>query len=401
MTGHMPIGAEPTREADAAVGPRPPVADPARGTALQRWAEPLRVGAGPSTAATVLALQRTAGNRAVARAVSAARRSLARCPSCGGRCQQAHEEEDELEGATRVLQRDFDPLRRGSDNPAPDGGSPDAPAPGDAGDGDSTLAPDNPSREQDPSVTIGVCGPDISRQFASTLTQIKTDFGRWSQDDQRRACKRIMWPVRLDSAGHVSTDLNGWDIHALFLGEAQWLRRRPVCPPCATPSSSNPTGNWGDKGHEDPRTCSDTVQVGNACWLAGTPNYGTFGMMLSLCRDAFTGDPGDNDTGPWPDDFLSHGQALIKGYKLLVSHEDPKWPLAWTEAVYKGGPSATLPGGNRQSCTTTCGKVNKGLDISKLANWDYVWEPVHPRYKAPQPAPAPSGSVAPSGSAAP
>lgn len=149
---------------------------------------------------------------------------------------------------------------------------------------------------------------------------------------------------------------------------------------------------WAHKGHEDPRTCSDTVQVGNACWLGGTPNYGSFGMMLSLCRDRFTDDKGDADV-PWPDDFLQQGKSQITVYKNLISHEDPKWPLAWTEAVYSGGATTTLSGGNRQSCTTTCGKVNPRLNVDALANWDYVWEPVHRRIRPAPPAPSPAPSA--------
>ncbi|MGZ4247223.1 MAG: hypothetical protein ACXVUE_02810 [Solirubrobacteraceae bacterium] len=154
---------------------------------------------------------------------------------------------------------------------------------------------------------------------------------------------------------------------------------------------------WAHKGHEDPRTCSDTVQVGSACWLTGTPNYGTFGMMLSLCRDELKDDPGDADV-TWPTDFLAQGKTLITAYKTFVSHDDPKWPLAWTEAVYNGGATATLSGGNRQSCTTACSKVNGKLNVDALANWDYVWKPVHPRLR---PGPAPSSPPAPSPSPAP
>ena len=425
----MPNRSPPASEASADQ-PAAAVAVAAYNVRGAGQAAPLRAWASPAarTPGMMLALQRAVGNRAAARLGSSSQRTLARCPGCGGTCggkdATSIEADEELLRRAVVaravapdpprtsrpaisagpmsraqLQRDADPFRRGDsgsggDTGTPDTGTPDAGTP-DKG-ADSGLEPDNPSREQDPAVTIGVCGPDISRAFAKTLGKIKSDFGTWSPADKRAACKHLVYPISITS-GTATPDLNGWDIHALFQGEAQWLRRAPVCPPCATPSSSARfNAGWADKGHEDPRTCSDTVQVGNACWLAGTPNYGTFGMMLSLCRDEFKDDKSDADT-PWPDDFLRQGKQLIAAYKMVFSHEDPKWPLAWTEAVYNGGATATLAGGNRQSCTTTCSKVNGRVNVEALANWDYVWEPAHPRiHPAPaSPSPAPSGTPAP------
>jgi hypothetical protein len=54
-----------------------------------------------------------------------------------------------------------------------------------------------------------------------------------------------------------------------------------------TPSSSKPLADVFDDAYEDPRTRSDTVQVGGQCWLNGTVNYGTYGIMVRLCSDAF------------------------------------------------------------------------------------------------------------------
>jgi hypothetical protein len=330
-------------------------------------AAPERAAASPSPVSLpqhVLALQRTAGNAAVARML-----------------------------AERGVQRWDWPWERSTPTPPPpDASKPDASSP-DAGDGE-TYAPDNPSIEQDPAKPIGVCGPDVTKQLASTLGKIETDYQGWPKPDKRAACVRVMNPIdleKLKASGLAGGDYNGWDTYALFSSYADWLRRPPVCGPCATPSSSAaPGASWKDKGHEDPRTCSNTVQVGNACWLAGTVNYATFGQMVRLCSETFTGDP--DVAGDYP---LDHAQNLIKAYKMFVSKENPKWPLEWTEAVYRGGSKATVPVGNRAGCSTTCSKVNPKVNPASLASWDYVWEPVKPRQARPPILPAPAPSAAP------
>ena len=108
----------------------------------------------------------------------------------------------------------------------------------------------------------------------------RPDFKNWTVDDQFKACDHLVHPIQVVNPDgtfnrHPTPDINGWDTHALFQGEATWLRQLPLCPPCATPSTSWPAKPSMDRAHEDPRTCSNTVQVGNACWLSGTPNYAT------------------------------------------------------------------------------------------------------------------------------
>jgi hypothetical protein len=343
----------------------------------------------------VLAFQRAAGNAAVGR-------MLAR-PGTTRAIQRRRADESDLPEAqaslrSAVLARQAErhllrwdwPWQRSAPAPSqPDGGGAKD---GGSGEADAATAPDNPSVEQDPAKPIGVCGPDVTKQVKATLTKIEQDFEGWSKADKRRACVRIFNPIDLETAkagGLAAGDLNGWDTYGLFAGQGGWLRRPPVCPPCATPSSSAPPGaDWRHKGHEDPRTCSNTVQVGNGCWLAGTVNYATFGIMVRLCGMAFSEDP---EVGG-EQGALEHAKALIRGYKTFVSKEDPKWPLAWTEEVYRGGPGAitTVGNGNRGGCTTTCGQQNPKLDPGKLVSWDYVWEPVRSRVPDPKPAAAPA-----------
>ncbi len=376
--------------ADAAVDSRAEVAAPATAVAL-----PDRV----------LALQRAAGNAAVGRMLArpGTARAIQRCgASC--HCERCRGEEDEagarLRSAVMARRAERQVARwdwpwRPTPTPNPsDGGTPDA----STGEADAATAPDNPSVEQDPGKPIGVCGPDVTKQVKATLTKIEQDFEGWSKADKKRACVRIFNPLDLASAkagGKAAADLNGWDTYGLFSGLAGWLRRPPVCPPCATPSSTAPPGaEWKHKGHEDPRTCSNTVQIGNGCWLAGTVNYATFGIMVRLCGSAFPGDP---EVGG-EEGARAHAATLIKGYKTLFNPEDPKWPLAWMEEVDRGGPGAItqVGNGNRAGCSTTCGQGNPKVDPSKLVSWDYVWEPVHPRVTNPAPAAAaPAAAPAP------
>ncbi len=246
----------------------------------------------------------------------------------------------------------------------------------------------------------GVCGPDVTLQIEAIWTKIQNDFASWTRDEREEACTRVLIPVKapvwspgmdLKSYLKSSADINGWDVMPLFQGASEWLRSYPIYDdaiggPCATPSSPDPTASPFDDAHEDPMTCSNTVQVDGKCWLNGTVNYGTYGIMIRLCRDEFS------------TKFrfaLQMAEALIRTYKSLGPHpEDPTLPLAWVRATYNGGPSGRPSNpGNRPQCNCSCGC--KG----DVTNWDYVWEPVKPRSSALPPAippkPAPAAPVVP------
>ena len=63
----------------------------------------------------------------------------------------------------------------------------------------------------------------------------------------------------------------------------------PIPAPLApTPSSSKPLADVFDDAYEDPRTRSDTFQVGGQCWLNGTVNYGTTEHTGLWCASAAT-----------------------------------------------------------------------------------------------------------------
>lgn len=209
-----------------------------------------------------------------------------------------------------------------------------------------------------------VCGPDVTDQIATVWQRIQTDFGKWKEakdagiaetDACHDACKRILFPFT------PKPDFNGWDTLPLFQGCSGWLESFPCC---CTPS--NPDND------EDPNTCSHSVQVKGQCWLNGTVNYGTYGIMVKLCADKFPSEYGN---------ALATAERWIRAYKFFASWEDDTLPLAWLRATYHGGPRAVPPNpGNRPQCKCTC-----PYDGSVLKEWDYVWEPWKSRTKAIKP----------------
>jgi hypothetical protein len=326
----------------------------------------------------VLALQRASGNRATAQLVASLQRcssgARCRCTSCSRRT-EPEQDEKRQGGATQVLSREALEMEVTPhferEEPPPAQEALHVPR----------RSEPAPTPTPPPAPVAGkVCGPNVTSQLAGTLSQIQSDFKGWSNEDKFRACRRVLLPVKLPEKGQWSpkntplqnlrawADINGWDIYALYQGASQWLREPPVCGPCAQPSSTAPPGaSEFHSGHEDPATCSDTVQVGSDCWLNGTPNYATYGIMCRLCQHAF------------PQNFfgaLYRAELLIKAYKKFGgSGESPADPLRWVRAAFNGGPSATVSGGNRPTCATTCTESANAPG----ATWDYVWEPVKKR----------------------
>jgi putative peptidoglycan binding protein len=254
-----------------------------------------------------------------------------------------------------------------------------------------------------PTTTDFICGPDVTELIATTWTQVQTDFRLLGRLDKIRACNTIMVPIKRPDSLSIPTDLeklkgqlqqfadiDGWDTIPLFQGESQWLRTPPIFDPatngpCATPSSSD-YGNpdpFAD-GHEDPKTCSDTVQVAGKCWLNGTVNYGMFGVMVRLCNDFAKTDAIVRKIPAAQILYsLDWATMLIRAYKRFGQNpEAAQLPIAWLTATFNGGPRA-VPGvdGNRPKCKCTCGCKGD----PPTTQWTYIWEPFKSRGVKPAP----------------
>jgi hypothetical protein len=253
-----------------------------------------------------------------------------------------------------------------------------------------------------PPTPTGVCGPNVTAQFRRSLRNIESTFAGWPRRSKLRACRRVLIPV---TAGFVP-DINGWDTLPLFQGDSAWLRRPPVYRrarhgPCATPTSSDPTNtNAFAAGHEDPATCSNTVQFENGCWLNGTVNYATFGVMVRLCEGEFTLSQLVQHAGEDLDvpqevldavelalwlrspSLIDWAELLIRGYKAARGSgvDTADLPVAWVRAFYGSGSSSAPPGSpNRPRCASSCRLTGR------IVNWDWVWEPVKARSRATPP----------------
>ncbi len=240
-----------------------------------------------------------------------------------------------------------------------------------------------------------ICGPDVTEQIATTWTQIQNDFRKLTVLQQIQSCNTILLPFKnpddpdnsriptdlekLKQKIQRYADIDGWDTLPLFQGESEWLRTPPVFDPvtngpCATPSSSD----YNNKdpfaaGHEDPDTCSNTVQVARQCWLNGSVNYGTFGVMVKLCSDLARTNWILNKSQVVKAVYsLDWAKLLIKAYKKFGQNpEGAIVPIAWTEATFNGGVRGVprIPG-NRTKCKCSCGC--KG----DVTTWDYIWKPM-------------------------
>lgn len=269
----------------------------------------------------------------------------------------------------------------------------------------------------DPPAKLFVCGPDVTEMAAKTWERVQTDFRSWTITQQVQACVKLLIPLRkpdLKDLGGLPTnmeelkqmarqfaDINVFDTLPLFQGDSAWLRRPPVFDratggPCATPSSTNPDAKTPDgnpdaydDGHEDPDTCSNSVQVGNQCWLAGTVNYGLFGVGVRLCSDMARHPlfqlnplvPAKLKLLAASVFSLDWAVTLIRAYKKFGHHpEQAELPIAWTKATFHKGPRGTpaVPG-NRPKCQCGC-KCR-----ADVVPWDYVWEPIKIRDKATHP----------------
>ena len=200
-----------------------------------------------------------------------------------------------------------------------------------------------------------VCGPDVTQQVTAVWQKIKDDFAALTFLQKIYACNSIFLPFQkpdatlenilelikpevslesLKNRAQMFADINSWDTLPLYRGFSGWLRKPPIYDaktkgPCATPSSDIfPAANQDDNNdplHESPDCCANSVQVGGKCWLNGTANYGTFGVMVRACQDFTTSNPLLKSTPLTKVYSLEWAIMLIRAYKRFGSEpEDPR-----------------------------------------------------------------------------
>lgn len=224
-----------------------------------------------------------------------------------------------------------------------------------------------------------VCGPDVTAEVARVWRRIQSDFNSWGFGEKEAACRYLIQPIVPNpSTGKLGLNIDAFDTLGLFLNTAGWTQKPPYHPPCGVPGSLGDPCNNRDPLHEDPDRCCNTVKVGPGCWLTGTANYGTYGVMMKLCSDWVNSPLAVLLLPPALQQMFSNAfsfsamVSLISAYKLY-DRENPTWPVAWSSATYLGGPSGVPPGSNRPTCRPTCNVGFRGLAF------DYVWEPTKRR----------------------
>jgi hypothetical protein len=229
-----------------------------------------------------------------------------------------------------------------------------------------------------------VCGPNVSKQIQGVWSQIQTNFrSKWNDDQKKEACRYLIAPYP-NLPFDLTKNIDAFDTLPLYYdGALAWLLKPEMLDfPCGVPAP-DVAKQFSQKQAEDRGLCSSSVVAYGKCWLSGTVNYGTYGIMMSLCNAQF---PTSN---PWPFSELgipphgfsmAFGENLIRAYKKhggTMAEYDINEPISWYKATFTGGPAARpLVAGNRSSCDAS------GKDCSvdgSIVDWDYVWEPVRPR----------------------
>jgi outer membrane protein OmpA-like peptidoglycan-associated protein len=251
--------------------------------------------------------------------------------------------------------------------------------------------PPTPTPPEHPPEDVRICGPDVSAEVTRVWSRIQSDFHSWGFFQKEAACRHLIQPI-IYKPGHSWSGFvinkNAFDTLGLFQGSAGWINKPPYHPPCAVPGAvpgsckkhKTKHGKLFDPCYENPKTCSNTVKVGSDCWLSGTPNYGTFGIMMRLCWDW---------TSPlifFPSWNIYHHAfslpatiLIVEAYKRL-SGDDPVPPRRWAEATWLRGPGARVSGGNRPRCSPTCTVSYPNMTATGFGRrFDYVWEPAKPR----------------------
>jgi Domain of unknown function (DUF4157) len=257
-----------------------------------------------------------------------------------------------------------------------------------------------------PNLQRKACGPKVDDEVKTIWTTIGKDFEKLGTSDALSACDWLINPIKRnpdpDAAPRkinipikpipfvrplvtpsfttsIGFNVNAFDTLPLFYGGAMsWLMNKTVQDSgCCIPSISEAEANWGNqKKCEDEGSCCSTVQIGEKCWLSGTVNYGTYGVMVRACHKRFPIIHAE---------IYYRAKYAAKAYKswghrgslggATTKEANLDEPMSWFEATYANGPGGTSDrAGNRPDCPLTC-----PLTGAIQPDWDYVWEPFKPR----------------------
>ncbi|MCP4157033.1 MAG: DUF4157 domain-containing protein [bacterium] len=258
-------------------------------------------------------------------------------------------------------------------------------------DAQGVTSPEMGATQKKPAENEKICGPDVTNEVKRVWKEIQDAFESWGIQDRIKACFNLVFPVDIMSDSYLNE--GSFDTLGLCQRSAKWLREKPYHPACGFPGSCAPLNtNPDEECHESDKTCSNSVQIGNECWLSGTPNYGTYGIMMRLCRDwleelpniPFITEmilpiplfPTIKVSSPFSRIMLA---LMVNSYKRIKG-DDVLPPLKWALAAYDNGPSATVDGGNRSECECKCNvSYGEGTGYGAEEGFDFVWEPVKTR----------------------
>lgn len=251
------------------------------------------------------------------------------------------------------------------------------------------------------------CGPDVTREVRAIWLQIRSDFQSWTTQQKHDSCIRLINPIigsgrplrewdtdaMLEGLEHAQESGNlveggqrilnamGYDLNrdafdtiGLYQPTVAYTRHPPVHPPCNVPGSPSQSPNNSDPAHEDPHVCSNAVQLSHGCWLSGTANYGTYGVMMRSCHDwAQTGPRGMASPTGLPAFLFSLRAltALVVAYKRS-DRDGAALPLAWAQTNWRRPGTTNVSNPNRSHCDAVC---QQRAPIT----FDYVWETAKPR----------------------
>jgi hypothetical protein len=228
--------------------------------------------------------------------------------------------------------------------------------------------PDGRAAAPAPAAPEKVCGPNVGAEMGRAWSAALMKFEALSTTDKANNCRMLVQPLIKDlTDSGLTLNASAFDTWGLYEVTAGWTHVPPWHGPCATPGI-----DAAHRDAEDPDLCSNTVQIGSDCWLSGTPNYGTFGVVMRACWD-FTTLPGLlPGLGVLHDLFsLESTMTLVALYKLARG-DSIVGPEKWAMVTWLGGPEATATGGNRPACSLSCpGPPPPPFFV--------VWEPNMPR----------------------